>query len=493
MSSGLYPGHDADTRTTNSSHASGGKTSSRRPERRRLLFLLAGALALDAADKGALGAVAVGVKTAFGVGNTQLGLLATVVSACSALATIPAGVLADRTRRTRLLGLAVLTWAVAAVASGLAPSYLILLGSRVGLSIGAAVAAPCAASIVGDLVDAPDRSRVYSYLLTGELVGTGVGLIAAGEIAAVLSWRWAFAALALPAVALGLAILAEPEPGRRRAQHEQEQSWSEANEARAAPASPSPVDNHRGPRAFLSAIRYVLSVRTNVILIVASTLGYFFFAGIRTFALVLTRHRFHLGQATATSLVAVIGVGSLFGLIAGGHLTDRLRQRGWLDARILVAAGCLMLGATLVLPGLFVPRLATALALFVLAAAALAAVNPAIDAARLDVIDPGVWGRAEAVRTIFRAGGETAAPVLFGLTADHLAGGGTAGLQWAFAIGAALLALNGVVLLLARTSYVTDSCVAGQLEGHDPRSGHPTPARSSRPPSRGRADAAEQR
>src|SRR5699024_782801 len=43
---------------------------------------------------------------------------------------------------------------------------------------------------------------------------------------------------------------------------------------------------------FVDAARYILSIRTNVLLILASACGYFFFTGVRTFAIILLRGRF---------------------------------------------------------------------------------------------------------------------------------------------------------------------------------------------------------
>src|SRR5437870_2868451 len=66
------------------------------PARRRVVALLALVLALDTADKGAMSAVAGGVRSAFGIGNAGIGVLVSVVSLVGALLTLPMGVLVDR-------------------------------------------------------------------------------------------------------------------------------------------------------------------------------------------------------------------------------------------------------------------------------------------------------------------------------------------------------------------------------------------------------------
>ena len=66
-----------------------------------------------------------------------------------------------------------------------------------------------------------------------------------------------------------------------------------------------------------------------------------------------------------------------------------------------------MLAITVVFaPGITTTSVAVALPLLTLAAALLGAANPPMDAARLDIIPPALWGRAEAVRTLLRTLGE---------------------------------------------------------------------------------------
>ena len=67
------------------------------------------------------------------ISNTDIGLLVTVTSLVAAVATLPFGVLADRAKRTRMLGGAVLFWAAAMIWSATASSFGELLWSRLFL------------------------------------------------------------------------------------------------------------------------------------------------------------------------------------------------------------------------------------------------------------------------------------------------------------------------------------------------------------------------
>ncbi|MBV8950011.1 MAG: hypothetical protein JOZ99_03985, partial [Actinobacteria bacterium] len=115
-----------------------------------------------------------------------------------------------------------------------------------------------------------------------------------------------------------------------------------------------------------------------------------------------------------------------------GHITDRLLAHGMLSARVVVSAWSFIVGSVVLVPAFFTHSLALAIPLFLLGAACLAAPNPPLDAARLDVIDPQLWGRAEGIRTVFRIAAQGIAPLVFGVVSDAFGGTSGAGLQIAF-------------------------------------------------------------
>jgi predicted MFS family arabinose efflux permease len=220
-----------------------------------------------------------------------------------------------------------------------------------------------------------------------------------------------------------------------------------------------------------AAVRYVLRVRTNLILIVASALGYLFFAGVQTFAVLLLRSRYGLSQSAASSLLILVGLGAVAGVVAGGRMADRLLRGGKLNARVLVGAVGYVAAAVIFVPGLASPVLLVSMPLFVIAAGALAAPSPTLNAARLDVIHPRLWGRAEGVRTVLQMFALALGPVLFGVVSGALGGphnstgsGGvvrhTSALAYTFLIMLVPVAISGVVLLRARHTYPRDVATA---------------------------------
>src|SRR5580658_4923547 len=158
------------------------------PARVRAVVLLACVLALASADTATVGAAAAPLRHALGISNTDIGLLVTVTALVGAVFSLPFGVLADRLRRTWILGFALLTWGAAMLWSATASSFGQLLLTRACLGAVTAAAGPVVASLVGDWFPGAERGRIYGFVLTGELVGAGVGFAVTGDIAA-LSWR----------------------------------------------------------------------------------------------------------------------------------------------------------------------------------------------------------------------------------------------------------------------------------------------------------------
>ncbi len=535
------------------------------PARLRVILLLSGALALAAADQTIAGAVAPDIKSALGVGNTQIGLLVTATSLMAAATTLPFGVLADRVTRVRLLAGCAIAWSASIVLAGTAQSYLMLLLAQIALGAGVGAAGPVVASLAGDLFPTGSRGRALGFILAGEFAGAASGLLIAGEIAALWSWRGSFWVLAAAGPILAVALvrlLPEPHRGGGSLLAAGATRVVAADDARAAGSTPAlyrsapPRANaanrptsHAGTaddatiadtsattdafavtegtvpnrsradaeldrqplpdpalkgiplpsavppdlvtairdagvqphtnlvltadptgRSLAWSIRYVLSIRTNVVIIVASALGYFYVAGMQTFAVVYLRGRFDLGQGLATVLLAGIGAGVIVGTLITGRASDRLIARRHLAARPLVGAACFLLAVAFFIPGFALTSAFIAVPLLFLGAAAVGGVNPPLDAARLDIMHSRLWGRAEAVRTFWQTLLKSSAPLVFGYLSTLMAGSGNAeypeqgggadGLDRAFLVLLVILLLAGLVLLVAGRTYPRDVATA---------------------------------
>ncbi len=549
------------------------------------IALLAGSLALAAADQTIAGAVAPDLKVDLHVDNTAIGLLVTAAYLLAAAGTIPFGILADRAKRVHLLAICALAWSASITVAGFADSYGMLLVAQMTLGAGVGGAAPLVASLAGDVFPPGARGRALGLILAGEFAGAASGLLIAGEIAAIAPWRVSFWALAgvgpvlttlllryLPepargtqaahgargapgavpvavpeldsgtvavpgadGVAVGAAAMSgagaepntDPVPsaagesptdppaplltpsvagnpvGRSRSDSGAARNYAIAPQAGGTPTGgptqrtgvaaavqalgiePRPrlvLDRDPADRPLAWAIRYVLAVPTNVVIIVSSALCYFYVAGVQTFAIVYLRGRFDLSQELATALLVVIGLGVISGMLVTGHLSDRMITRGHPAARVAVGGICFLAAVVAFAPAFSVAALALAMPLMFLGAAGLGGLNPPLDAARLDVVHFRLWGRAESVRAMCQNLIRASAPLIFGFLSTVLGsgedstavqGGGAVGLDRAFLILLGLFVIGGVVLLTTRRAYLRDVATAVASEAATARGSSP--------------------
>jgi predicted MFS family arabinose efflux permease len=446
------------SRTTTPPCAAGGH------QRLTQIVLLALVVGLQSADAGTVGALVVPLKQSLQINNTQVGLLVTVSTGVGALATLLAGALADRTVRVRLLWMTLLLCSAAMALSAASPSYGWLLACRVGLGAGVAVSGPVVASLMGDYFVPGERGRVYGLVLAGEGACTAIGLLVAGELGAV-SWRLGFCWLAVVGLILAVAVatmLREPIRGGSSRRAGADGTTSAANSA-------TPLENAE-PRSVWREVRYVLSIRTNIVLVVGSSFGYFFFTGLSTFGVALLCGRFQIGQAVATLLIYVLGVGALVGVLSTGRIADWLTARGHISARMVVGGAAFLTAAVFILPTLLTHSLPLALVFAFFAGIALGGVNPPLNAARLDIVHSRLWGTAEAVRTTLVSISTGLAPLVFGIVSTRL-GGSTADVSndpsAAAALGhtflimlVSLVIAAALLLCVARRTYPRDVATA---------------------------------
>jgi MFS family permease len=483
------------------------------PARRRVVVLLAAVLGLQSADVGTIAALAFQLERVFHIGNPELGLLVTVSSLVGAAGTIPMGAVADRFPRVRVLTIAVAVWALAQGATGFATSFPVLLGIRVALGAVTSAGGPIVASLSGDLFPPKDRGRMWGFILTGEVLGTGIGILLAGLVANWFNWRVAFFVLAVPSVVLAWFVRRLlPEPARG-GQSRLEVGATEIPAAKdmldrsavePGPAGGVPEKDDLVPRLvrksgvrpdesivlaedpekmnLWQAVRYILRVRTNVVIISASAVGYFFFTGLETFAIIFLRGHYGVGAGMASFLLVAVGAGVIAGLVVAGRIGDAKLRKGVIDARLLVGVVGFIGAALLLAPAIASPWLALSVPLYVAAGALVAAPNPGLDAARLDVVPARMWGRAEGVRTLLRQSLQAFAPLIFGLV-SVVFGGNTQGigagvnlkhqtvsaaqahaLEYTFLVMLVPVVIGGLVLLVGRSSYPVDVASAAESD-----------------------------
>jgi MFS family permease len=494
--------------------------------------LFGAVLALNGADTATVGAVAPQLEQALHIGNTKIGLLVSVSLLVGAVFTIPVGLLVDRYKRMPILAGSIVLWSVASLLSAFASTYSGMLLTRLAIGAVAPSARPATPSLTGDYFPARERGQIYAYILGGEIAGTAVGFIVSSSVASLIDWRAAFVLLAIPGFFLARELwrtVPEPirggqnrlEPGvldlhEAAAQAASDQASAPEQGSEGAPAEDDlarQAAEQRGvkpnpdrvltedPRAMSlpRAVRYILSVPTNMHLIISSSLGYFYFSGLSTFALLFVRGHYHVNQATAEVVLAALVGGAMIGTLISGRITDTMVRRGFIEARIWVPALCYLGATALLIPGVLGSHLTPALWFDVAGASLLSAANPPLDAARLDIMPALLWGRAESVRTFLRSLAQALAPLVFGGLSQLIAGivpaqapigthtGGVSpsearGLEISFLILLVTLFAAGLFLARARFTYAEDIATAAASRQGNTGGQPPSPPKMANEP-----------
>lgn len=286
-----------------------------------IVTLLSVLVAVDYADRAALGAVAPALQDDLGLSTTELGLLSGSFGLVGGFATLFAGALIDRVPRLRLLGLSALTWSVAMLATGTAQTFLWLLVARSGLAVVTATVGPAYPSLIGDLVPPRARSVALGKIAIGQLAGGAVGIGVGAVCVALLSWRETFLVLAVPGLVLAVLLLRRREP-RRFGDDDEPQAW-------------------RG------VLRTMRRTPTVVTVLASASIGSYYLAGAAAFSVLFAVARYDVSTPVADLALLTLAIGAVGGSGRHGRQQRSGSAAGLLDGpaqpvdrrRVVVAGG----------------------------------------------------------------------------------------------------------------------------------------------------------
>ena len=364
-----------------------------------VLFLLN---ALNFFDRNILGAIVEPLRREWGLRDAQIGWIGTAFTLLYAVVGLPLGRLADRARRTRLLGGGALLWSAMTAISGLTTSFAGLFAARLGVGVGEAVCAPAATSLIGDLFPSARRGRATAIFMLGLPVGLGLSYAVGGAVAQAWGWRAAFFVAGLPGLVVGALCLALPEPAR-------------------GTSEPHPIGAQRRSE---SALALLTQTPTLLWIIVSGALHNFNMYALATFvpALLIRHHGLGVRQAGALSGL-MFGVFGGIGLLVGGWVSDRAAARKE-GGRLLVSTCALALSVPLLVLFLVQPRgeIGRALAFVCPALLLMYLYYAPVYATIQDVVEPARRGLAMAVYfCAMYIMGASMGPVGTGLLSDRLA------------------------------------------------------------------------
>lgn len=294
-------------------------------QRNWMLFILTLVGVCSSTDRAIITTVLEPVKLEFGLSDGQLGVLSGLAFASTyTLVILPAGALADRANRRKLIAAALAVWSILTGLCGLAQNFAQLLAARMGVGAGEAGGHAATLSSVGDLFPPERRATAISiYYLNAPAAALLAGAVG-GLVTAAYGWRVAMAAAAVPGLLLSLVLLFCRDIPRE-----------DSNPAKpTTDAAPS----------FGDALRFVAGQRALIHLIIGVGLVTTIISGQGAFsyAFFMREHGMslrELGPLLGISSAAILTVV----LLSSGMLADRLAKRDpnlrlWLVAAVLLFA-----------------------------------------------------------------------------------------------------------------------------------------------------------
>jgi predicted MFS family arabinose efflux permease len=144
-------------------------------------------------DRQILSILAMPVKADLGLSDSQLGMLGGLAFAtlyCTLA--VPLAMLADRTSRSWVITISLAVWSGFTALCGTAQSFAQMFLFRVGVGVGEAGGVAPSYALIADTFPPGKRARALAIYALGIPIGSAVGVLLGGAIAAAVEWRTAF-------------------------------------------------------------------------------------------------------------------------------------------------------------------------------------------------------------------------------------------------------------------------------------------------------------
>ena len=364
----------------------------------RTTFGMAFALmTMDFVDRQVVVATFPYLKMDWGLSDTQLGGLVSVVAVAVAAGALPTALLADRWSRVKAIAVMGTIWSLATLACAFTQNVTQLFAARAVVGAGEAGYAPAAGALLATVFPPGRRATVLGAFQAAAPLGSVLGLVLGGFVAANWGWRAAFGLMAIPGLVLALAFLG-------------------VRDYRTIPVSRAGA----GPtRRLRSTVTKLVRVRSGIAAVAGGALQLMMVSTLYTWLPSYLNRSSSMPAEQASTLTATVIIAGMVGSVAFGYLADRLAARDR-RARLLVPAA-LSIVTLVLLTTAFAVLTAGPWQIALLVAGGLtttAAVGP-VAAVATDVVHPGARATAISIVSVSQNMlGLAVGPVLTGLFSD---------------------------------------------------------------------------
>jgi len=169
-----------------------------------LLFLL---YMFDYIDRMVVTSMFTSIERDWGITHTQSGLLVSAVYWAIVILTFPISILVDRWSRTKTIGVMAIMWSLATALCALTGNFVQLFMARMLIGVGEAGYAPGGSAMISGLYPVDKRARMMGLWNASIPLGSAIGVLLGGVIAAKLGWKHAFGIVAIPGMIVAILFL----------------------------------------------------------------------------------------------------------------------------------------------------------------------------------------------------------------------------------------------------------------------------------------------
>ena len=241
----------------------------------------------------------------FAIGTTLVGFLIAIQGTARIFANLPAGRLADRVGANRLLAAAAWIATAAALVGGLAPTYSVLLLSRLVQGVASAISQTAGLTYTANISGPEKRGRYLSVFQGFFLLGNSIGPIIGGYVAQFLGYRAPFFLFAILTLLVGIWMWVRlPNPREQ-----------------AAPVAAKESRPHPG---FLITLRSMLSKPGVVLVSLIGLSAAYTRAGTRNMAVPLLGADIGLSEGEIGLMLTIIFIATVCAVFIAGTLSDHI-------------------------------------------------------------------------------------------------------------------------------------------------------------------------
>jgi MFS family permease len=160
-----------------------------------LLFLL---YMFDYIDRMIVTSMFTHIESDWGITHTQSGLLVSAVYWAIVILSFPISILIDRKSRAKSIGVMAVLWSIATALCALTGNFVQLFLTRMLIGVGEAGYAPGGTAMISGLYPIDKRSRMMGIWNASIPLGSAIGTVLGGIIAARWGWKNAFGLVAIP-------------------------------------------------------------------------------------------------------------------------------------------------------------------------------------------------------------------------------------------------------------------------------------------------------